>query len=279
MDAGSRDGCLCFERLESHITGWSKRCGGDDGGDAESATRILGLNSYTTFEASLSLGALSDRDVVTSLVLHRLQHSEYRTMAAITMRPPSFSPAKPPPGYASPSIAWLTETWHVTHSTLPMWKSKRNVRISCTPLPPSDPGFEKANTDRIDDVVSYQALDKTKVQTVHGIDKLTATGEARDAWDWHSKGALALAGPLAKSHWEVLGWGEEAGTGNKWVVTMFAKTMFTPPGIDVYSRDRGGLGQDTLARLKLALGQVDDADVRKMAGEIFEIKTDDARHD
>ncbi len=155
-----------------------------------------------------------------------------------------------------------------------MWKSKRNVRIKYTPLEPSSPSISKENTDRLDDLVTYQSLDKDKLSTINGIDKCSSTGEKRGEWDWRGKGWLKIAG----SHWEVLGWGEE-GTGNKWMVTEFAKTLFTPAGLDVYSKDRGGLRAETLEDIKKALTEIDDPDVRKLASEIFEITVDGARQD
>ncbi|KAK1061680.1 hypothetical protein LTR33_012657, partial [Friedmanniomyces endolithicus] len=200
----------------------------------------------------------------------------------IIIRPPSFSAANPPLGYQSPTLAWLTETWHVTHSTLPMWKNKRNVRIQYTTLPPSTGSNSAASeTDRIDDLVTYQGLTGDKVTTLHGVDKLSTTtstgsnGQAKDAWDWRGKGWLKIAG----SHWEVLGWGEEVATGNKWVVTEFAKTLFTPAGVDVYSQRPEGLQQITLEGIKRALEGTGDENVKRMAVELFEIKRDDARND
>lgn len=162
----------------------------------------------------------------------------------------------------------------MTHSTLPMWKSKRNVRIQYTPLDPSSPEIAKENTDRVDDLVTYQGLSGDKVSSVKGVDK-AATGDSRGEWNWRGKGWLMIA----SSHWEVLGWGEEEGTGNKWVVTMFAKTLFTPAGIDIYSKARGGLKTETLEDIKAALTKVDDSDVKRMAGDLFEIKSDESRTD
>jgi hypothetical protein len=156
-----------------------------------------------------------------------------------------------------------------------MWKGKRNVRIKYTPLEPSTASIAKGNTDRLDDMVSYQSLNGDKVSTVHGIDKAAGSGDTRGEWDWRGKGWLKIAG----SHWEVLGWGEEEGTGNKWVVTMFAKTLFTPAGIDVYSKERTGVKSGTMEDIKKALAEVDDPDVKKMSAEIFQIKVDDARND
>ena len=196
-------------------------------------------------------------------------------MAPITLRPPTFSKAKAPADYENPTISWLTETWNVTHSTLPMWKSKRNVRIQYTPLDPSSPLMTKENTDRIDDLVTYQSLKGEKISKIEGIDKVAGAGDSRGEWDWRGKGLLKVAG----SHWEVLAWGEEEGSGNKWMVTEFAKTLFTPAGVDVYSKDRTGLKAETMEDIKKALSEVDDEDVKKMVGEIFEITIDDSRQD
>lgn len=75
----------------------------------------------------------------------------------------------------------------------------------------------------------------------------------------------------------MLGWGEEEGTGNKWVVTCFAKTLFTPAGVDLYSRDNTGLQLETVVAIKKGLAEVEDENVRKMAADLFEVKIDDAR--
>lgn len=156
-----------------------------------------------------------------------------------------------------------------------MWKSKRNVRIKYTPLEPSDSSISKDNTDRLDDYVSYQSLRSDKISKVNGIDKVSGSGDSRGEWDWRGKGWLMIA----SSHWEVLTWGEEGGTGNKYVVTMFAKTLFTPAGIDVYSKDRTGLKEATMMEIKKAMVEVDDENVRQLAEEIFEIQRDDSRTD
>ena len=208
--------------------------------------------------------------------LAALDTSTYNIMASITLRPPTFSPAKAPPTYQNPSIAWLTETWNVTHSTLPMWKSKKNVRIQYTPLEPSRPDVAKENTDRLDDLVTSQPLHGDKVSSIRGVDKVSGSGNGRGEWDWRGKGWLMIA----SSHWEVLGWGEEQNNnGNKWAVTAFAKTLFTPAGIDVYSQSRAGVLPETLEAIKAALAQVADQDVQKMAKDIFAIVIDDSRKD
>lgn len=186
----------------------------------------------------------------------------------------------------APSTSWLAGTWYVTHSTLPMWKSKRDVRITYTPLPPS-PSYqpltadENGNMDRLDDVVSYRSVNSpppSSPSTVHGVDE--ATGEG--AWEWHGSGWLALFGPLARSRWEILGWGSVPAAASSdvamppaaedvWVVTYFAKTLFTPAGIDIYSRSSEGLSDSTLGNIKGALTQIDSAEFRALAAKMFQI--------
>ena len=156
-----------------------------------------------------------------------------------------------------------------------MWKSKRNVRIRYTLLEPSSPSIPQDETDIIDDLVSYQTLKSDAVSTVQGIDKAAGDGTSRGEWNWRGKGWLKIA----SSHWEILGWGEEEEGGNKWMVTVFAKTLFTPAGIDVYSQAHAGLKAETLKEIKFALANVGDADVKKMAETLFEIATDDSRKD
>lgn len=71
----------------------------------------------------------------------------------------------------------------------------------------------------------------------------------------------------------MLGWGDLEG-GGQWAVTYFAKTMFTPAGIDVYSREKGGVPGEVVEGIKKALGGIGDEGVRKLAGEIFEVRRD-----
>lgn len=152
-----------------------------------------------------------------------------------------------------------------------MWKSKRNVQIRYTPLPPTSSDLHADSTERLDDLVTYQSLSGTKISKVEGVD--TASGKGTGEWDWRGRGWLKIA----SSHWEVLGWGEEDGTGNKWVVTCFAKTLFTPAGVDFYSLSQDGLKAETVEVIKQRLAEVGDEHIKKMAGDLFEVTIDDAR--
>lgn len=78
---------------------------------------------------------------------------------------------------------------------------------------------------------------------------------------------------LITSHWEILGYGESEGE-HQFAVTYFSKTLFTPAGVDVYSRKKEGLPEAVLAAVKEALAGVEHEPVQKLAGEIFEVKRD-----
>ncbi|KAH7081406.1 hypothetical protein BKA63DRAFT_503746 [Paraphoma chrysanthemicola] len=194
----------------------------------------------------------------------------------VTLRAPSSLPTtQSSPTISPPTLSWLTGPWHVTHSTLPMWKKNRNVVITYTPVPNTSPA-------QIDDLVTYQPLGSTSTKTVHGVDKpfdvpninndgagSTAAGETASlGYNWRGKGWLMIA----SSKWEILGYGEEEGTGNSWVVTYFAKTLFTPAGVDYYSR-KGRLAPQTVEDIKVGLKGL-GGDVEKLAGEVFEVGMD-----
>ncbi|CAG8158792.1 unnamed protein product [Penicillium olsonii] len=158
----------------------------------------------------------------------------------------------------APSNDFITGCWHVTHSSLPLWKGKRNVNITYKLLP-AESGIQK-----IDDLVQYQAIDSDKIKTVHGID--TPTPGTPGAWDWRGKGWLIIA----SSHWECLGFGQ-VDDGNQWVVTYFAKTLFTPAGVDIYSRNKEGLPQATVDGILEALRGLGVKDITDLANAIFQI--------
>jgi hypothetical protein len=175
----------------------------------------------------------------------------------LVFRAPSVSNAAPNPDFKIPSIDFLNGTWYVTHSTLPMWKSNRNVRITYTPLPNAP--------EKLDDLVQYQALTGEKLKSVNGID--TPNQAFPGSYDWRGKRWLKIA----SSHWEVLGYGAEEGG---WAVTYFAKTLFTPAGVDVYSKEKGGLSESLLQRIQDEMKTMGDDSFRKMLEGIFAIKQD-----
>ncbi len=159
---------------------------------------------------------------------------------------------KPTATFTPPPLAWLYRTWTVTHSTLSMWRSAQNVRITYAPLPAKEGG-----PARIDDRVEYEsnARGKKGVRTIAGVD---TAAPAEGAWDWRGRGLLVLVG----SHWEVLGWGERPVPGGgeeveRGAVTWFAPTLFTREGVALYSDRPGGMSPELAADIRATLESAD----------------------
>ena len=171
----------------------------------------------------------------------------------LTFRAPSTShSAKGDATFTPPSLDFLHGAWHVTHSTLPMWKSNRNVVITYTPA--------EGDTGGIHDLVSYQPLDSNKQKTIQGFD--TPDAEVPASYKWRGKSWLKVA----SSQWEVLGYGDEEGG---WAVTYFQKTMFSQAGIDIYAKKHGGFSEELLQRIVSEIKEVEDANLQKMVGGLF----------
>lgn len=66
----------------------------------------------------------------------------------------------------------------------------------------------------------------------------------------------------------------EEGGGEEWMVTYFATTIFTPAGIDVYSRRKEGLGEGTLRAIMEGLRGVDGEAFGKLVEGVFEVVGD-----
>ncbi|KAF2727339.1 hypothetical protein EJ04DRAFT_538981 [Polyplosphaeria fusca] len=199
--------------------------------------------------------------------------------ASLTLRqpssPPTSSPIQPPP------LAWFEGTWNVTHSSLPLWKKNKNVSITYTRIPGTSP-------PHIDDLIHFTPNAGTKLRSVHGVDKPFTPGSgsmvegkqegegggdgkeerASLAYQWRGKGWLMVAA----SKWEVLGYGEEEGTGVEWVVTYFLKTVFTPAGVDIMVRG-GRLGKGMVERIKKGVEGL-GGEVGRQVGGLFEVGFD-----
>lgn len=138
-----------------------------------------------------------------------------------------------------------------------MWKDNRNVVITYTPV--------AAHTGGIDDLVEYQPLNSDKQKTVRGFDAPDAVTPGK--YQWRGKGLLKIA----SSEWEVLGYGNEEGG---WAVTYFQKTLFTPAGIDIYARQKGGLTKDLLEQIVAEMKKMPDTSFQKMVEGVFVVKHD-----
>ncbi|RWA09479.1 hypothetical protein EKO27_g5639 [Xylaria grammica] len=160
--------------------------------------------------------------------------------------------------FITPPNKWLHGTWTVTHSTLSMWRSAQNVRITYTPHPSASftsPSISDSPAVN-DNLVEYEKKNgKGGVKSVLGIEK--PDPKVPGAWNWRGKGWLVIA----SSHWEILGWGERPlsnGEGvERWAVTWFAPTLFTEEGVDLYSDRREGLTKEAADSIIKALKQLE----------------------
>ncbi|KAL9074140.1 MAG: hypothetical protein Q9157_004509 [Trypethelium eluteriae] len=236
--------------------------------------------------------------------------------------------------FKPPTLTHLKGRWHVTHSTLPIWKDKKNVTITYTILPDKKDGskglFKKSGSEaecdasiqeksvdgieggegedggveshKLEDVIEYQEHGKSKVCTVKGVDTISA-GDNTSAWNWRGKGIIKIA----SSHWEILGWGVDNSTiststqpqteaGEKtngtvingyeatdgpherqWMVTYFAKTYFTPAGMDIYSRHPDGVSEKLFDEIRQALTEIDAPHLAELAGKLYQVGRDGDR--
>ncbi|KAJ5035465.1 uncharacterized protein L3040_007932 [Drepanopeziza brunnea f. sp. 'multigermtubi'] len=157
--------------------------------------------------------------------------------------------------WRAPPLAWLERTWSVTHSTLPMWAKARNVRITykllLSPSPPSSGASGEAaagGRTLIDDEVCSEPIESS-------------------SW------VTAVMQP--RSHWEILGWGESDldGVHEKWVVTWFKASLFTPMGVDVYSDRKEGISEGLYGKIREALeGGLAGTEVAELCKGMFAVE-------
>ncbi|TDL24138.1 hypothetical protein BD410DRAFT_838200 [Rickenella mellea] len=164
----------------------------------------------------------------------------------------------------------FTGKWHVTHSTLPLWKNKKNVTITYTPIPPTtttgNPG-PPTEPRKFHDLVEYlpksaSSSPDTKPTRIEGIDTVLGPSGAR--FKWRGKGWLVVA----SSKWQVIAHGDG------WAVTYFEKTLFTPAGLDIYSRDGRGL-EDAFVEELVAKVRGVGGGVGRLAEAFFKVELEE----
>jgi len=148
--------------------------------------------------------------------------------------------------------------WFVVASTLPLWKGKKNVTITYTPIDGQPKTtfneydlflYSPILSHQVNSIVEYHssksALPTASKSTVKGVDRLDeaplSTGKKSGAkWNWRGKGWLKIA----SSRWQLLGYHVGVEDEPEWVVTYFGKTLFTPAGLDVYARSGTALSKE-----------------------------------
>ena len=129
-------------------------------------------------------------------------------------------------------LTTLAGTWFVVSTNFPMWTKGTK----------KEPAFHYTIEQRkgetvLDDKVTYRKNNKEK--SISGIDRQDP--ENPNAFTWRGKGLLKIA----RSKWEVRLMDED----KQWAVIYFTKTLFTPEGVDVISRDRA-ISAETLVVIK-----------------------------
>lgn len=99
------------------------------------------------------------------------------------------------------------------------------------------------------------------------------TGSKYRKWHWKGRGWLFITGG---SRWEILGWGEHRG--ERWIVTWFEASLFTPAGLDIYSESKEGLSEELYGEVVRKLGDVGQLEgceeLGRIAKGMFEVKID-----
>jgi hypothetical protein len=136
----------------------------------------------------------------------------------------------------------LSGTWYVRLSSSPFWIDKYGVSITFSL--DDDDGNANTTTSDLDAQAVYTshlsyrtAIDPSAdIKTVPGTDRRVGAAASENAgtipMEWRGSGWMKLI----KTRWEILGFG--GGPGTEWLVAYAEKSMFNPPGISVYSRER-----------------------------------------
>jgi hypothetical protein len=205
----------------------------------------------STVESSSVAPDKTDTTPSTTATDNRPAESAVQAKSNIVLRSPrKYNIEAEREAWQAPKLEWLEGTWSVTHSTLPMWRKAKNVRITYKILRPS------AGTGPVllDDTVESVPMQRTLLpqpKAIRGVD----TPDGDGAWAWRGRGLLKVA----SSRWEVLGWGER--DGERWVVTWFAPSLFTPAGVDVYSSRKEGISEGLFRDVEGALGRLEANEV------------------
>ena len=190
------------------------------------------------------------------------------TSPAFVLRPStpdSALPASSSDGsFQPPSPEQLLGLWFITHTSLPFWRDKRNIKI--TYAAPSSSSPLRLNADPITDAVTYQPPGSATLKTVQGVNT-RAQGGRDGAWDWRGSGWVKVV----SNHWEILGYGggEEGGC---WMVIFTHKSFFAPAAVHVYSRGKEALGEETRKALMGALAR--RRDLKDLVGSVFLVQQD-----
>ncbi|WP_304234497.1 hypothetical protein [Jiulongibacter sediminis] len=128
----------------------------------------------------------------------------------------------------------LEGQWYIQYSNFPMWLKgdKTSPRFNYT-----------IESDRLLDKVQY--IKQGRKKTITGFD--TSLDVCNRRFEWRGKGLLHLL----RSRWEII----ENHRKEKWALIYFEKTLFTPEGYDVISKNKE-LTKDQLNSIRAKISQL-----------------------
>jgi len=173
----------------------------------------------------------------------------------------------------------LMTSWAVVASTLPLWKSRKNVTITYDPIEETPCSESFLDTVEFNNVKSPVGKPPSKIV---GVDKLESNPQGSESTDdelngvkfmWRGKGLLAIS----SSHWQILGYflsDDPVRKQEDWVVTYFGSTLFTPAGLDIYVREPKVWDETKIRKLIEACQQNEDPTVQGVAQDFFMVPRD-----
>jgi len=173
----------------------------------------------------------------------------------------------------------LMTSWAVAASTLPLWKSRKNVTITYDPIEGTPCSESFLDVVEFNNVKSPVGKPPSKIVGVDKLEKNPHGAESPDAevngvkFMWRGKGFLAIS----TSHWQILGYSLSDDPGRKqedWIVTYFGSTMFTPAGLDIYVREPKVWDEVKIRKLVQACQQNEDPTVQGVARDFFVVPRD-----
>ncbi|CAH7681067.1 expressed protein, partial [Phakopsora pachyrhizi] len=173
-----------------------------------------------------------------------------------------------------PIESFCNSTFKVVSSSLPFWRGKKNVTITYKAV-------EGEKPEVLHDLVEYHSglsVDSTDPRKqIIGIDRPVSSSLGRIQWKWRGQGLLMLL----TSNWELLGYNIRSSSlhetpfqSPEWVITYFAKTLFTPAGIDIYGRSGSPFPDDLKRELIDAIRRIPSRSISILADSMFDIPHD-----
>lgn len=149
-----------------------------------------------------------------------------------------------------PTSEQLVGQWYMTASSSSFWQVGKHSTCLTYQLSTAAPGA-------LDDMSTYVSDGSNQPSTTKGVSSPSAAGPG--IYDWRGAGWLRMI----RTSWEVVGWGALEGGGDEEevLVTLAAKTIFSPRALSVFWRKREGMGEERIQVVAAALKALGDANL------------------